>query len=77
MYLVAYAGPGTAPPQMMIEFLRDDRIVARAKPELPAPDAEGRIPYVGTFPTATLAPGKYSVRAVLQQGDLVTERSPR
>ena len=73
LYLVAYARPGTAPPKMMIEFLRDDKIVARAKPELPAPDAEGRIPYVGTFPTATLAPGKYSVRAVLQQGDLVTE----
>jgi VWFA-related protein len=73
LYLVAYARPGTAPPKMMIEFLRDDRIVARAKPELPAPDAEGRIPYVGTFPTATLPPGKYSVRAVVQQGDLVTE----
>jgi VWFA-related protein len=73
LYLVVYDRPGTAPPKMMIEFLRDDKIVARAKPELPAPDAEGRIPYVGTFPTATLPPGKYSVRAVVQQGDLVTE----
>jgi hypothetical protein len=73
LYLVAYAKPGSATPKMAIEFLRDDKIVARAKPELPVPDAEGRIPYVGTFQTASLAPGKYSVRAVVQQGDLVTE----
>jgi VWFA-related protein len=73
IYTVIYARPGTAAPKMMIEFLRDDRVVARGKPELPVPDGEGRIQYVGTFPTTALAPGRYSARAVVQQGDNVTE----
>ena len=73
IHLVAYVKPGSAPPLMMIEFLKGDRVEARAKPELDPPDAEGRIPYVGTFPTGTLSPGRYSIRAVLQQGSDVTE----
>lgn len=73
IYMVAYAAPGSAAPRMMMEFLQGDTVVARARPELPAPDADGRIPYVGTFPTSALAPGRYSVRAVLQQGQNVTE----
>ena len=73
VYLAAFAAAGSAAPRMMLEFLQGDRIVARARPELPAPDEKGRIQYVGTFPTATLAPGRYSVRAVLQQGQSVTE----
>jgi hypothetical protein len=71
--MMVYAKPGAPPPKMMIEFLQGDHIVARAKPELPDPDSQGRIPYVGTFPTTALAPGQYSVRAVLQQGSDVTE----
>jgi hypothetical protein len=54
---------------MMIEFLQGDAVVARARPELEAPDALGRIAYVGTFETATFEPGRYSVRAVVMQGD--------
>jgi VWFA-related protein len=73
VYLVAYAAAGSPAPKMMLEFLQGDRIVARARPELPAPDGAGRIQYVGTFPTTALAPGRYSVRAVLQQGQRVTE----
>jgi VWFA-related protein len=73
VYLTAYAAPGSAAPRMMLEFLQGDRLVARARPELPAPDEKGRIQYVGTFPTASLTPGRYSVRAVLQQGESVTE----
>jgi VWFA-related protein len=73
VYLVLYAKPGVPPPKMMIEFLQGDRLVARAKPDLPDPDSAGRIPYVGTFPTTALAPGRYSVRAVIQQGSDVTE----
>lgn len=72
-YLVAYVKPGAATPKMMIQFLQGDRIIAQAKPDLPPPDAHGRIPYVGTVPTTTLAPGQYSVRAVLQSGQDVTE----
>ena len=58
---------------MMLEFLQGDTIVARARPDLPAADDKGRIQYVGTFATSALSPGRYSVRAVLQQGQSVTE----
>jgi VWFA-related protein len=73
VYLTAYAAPKSAPPRMMLEFLQGDTIVARARPDLPAADEKGRIQYVGTFPTAALSPGRYSIRAVLQQGQSVTE----
>jgi VWFA-related protein len=73
VYLAAFGAPGSAAPKMMLEFLQGDRLVARARPELPAPDETGRIQYVGTFPTATFTPGRYSIRAVLQQGQSVTE----
>jgi hypothetical protein len=73
VYVAAYGSPGSAAPRMMLEFLQGDRVVARARPELPPPDEKGRIQYVGTFPTAALSPGRYSVRAVLQQAQNVTE----
>ncbi len=50
VYLTAYAAPKSAAPRMMLEFLQDDRIVARARPDLPAPDEHGRIQYVGHVP---------------------------
>jgi VWFA-related protein len=73
IYLVAYAKPGTEAPKMMIEFLQGDTVVARARPELEPPDAQGRIPYVGTFDTDTFEPGRYTVRAVVMQGAVVAE----
>jgi hypothetical protein len=58
---------------MALEFLRGDTLVARARPELPAAGADGRIPYVGTFPIATFEPGRYSVRALVMDGATVAE----
>ena len=48
-------------------------MVARARPELPAADKDGRIPYVVTFPIAGFEPGRYSVRALVMDGDKVAE----
>ena len=45
------------------------RIVARAEPGLPPPDTEGRIPYVVSVPTESLAPGRYEVSAVVRLGE--------
>jgi hypothetical protein len=61
LLLSLYAGPSAAAPEVELEFRRDGKAVAHAKPELPAPDASGRITYVGSFPTAGLAPGRYEV----------------
>ena len=69
LFFVAYVPAGEAEaPQVTLEFLRDARVVARAEPELPPPDAEGRIPYVVSLPAGRLAPGRYQVVAELRSG---------
>jgi VWFA-related protein len=69
LLLSLYAGPSAAPPEVELEFRRDGQTVAHATPELPAPDAGGRITYVGSFPTAGLAPGRYEVWVRGRLGD--------
>ena len=72
VYFVVYAKPGTTP-KSALEFLQGDSLVARARPELPAADKDGRIPYVVTFPIAGFAPGRYSVRALVMDAGKVAE----
>jgi VWFA-related protein len=69
LYLVAFAradGPATG---LSLEFSRDGEVVGRSTAALPAPDREGRIPYVAGIPSQNLAPGRYELSAVVQQGD--------
>ena len=69
LLLSLYAGPAAGRPEVDLEFRRDGQAVAHAKPDLPAPDAGGRITYVGTFPTASLGPGRYEVWVRGRLGD--------
>ena len=74
VYVVIYAAPGaTTAPKMALEFMQGDRLIARAMPELGAPDKDGRIPFVGTIPIETVPAGQYSVRALVQEGNDVAE----
>jgi VWFA-related protein len=76
LFLVAYPhAHDDAKPELTLEFRRDGKLVGRSTPELPAPDADGRIPYVATIHAEALAPGLYQVRAVLQQGSLTADES--
>lgn len=69
LFFVAYVPAGsTEVPQVTLEFRRDTRVVARAEPTLPPPDAEGRIPYVVSVPVGSLGPGRYEVHAELSSG---------
>jgi hypothetical protein len=61
LILSLHAGPSASTPEVELDLRRDGQAVAHAKPDLPAPDAGGRITYVGSFPTADLAPGLYEV----------------
>ncbi len=72
VYFVVYAKPGTTP-KSALEFLKGDTLVARARPELPVADKDGRIPYVVTFPIGSFEPGRYSVRALVMDGGAVAE----
>jgi len=61
LLLSLYAGPSANPAEVELELRRDGQAVAHAKPELPGPDASGRLTYIGSFPTGGLAPGRYDV----------------
>jgi VWFA-related protein len=68
LFLVAYpAGTGTT--GLTLEFSRDGAVVGRSSVELPLPDSTGRIPYVASVPTQSLAPGRYEVSAVVRLGE--------
>ena len=62
-YVVVYPDRGRVP-SLTFEFLRGDAVIGRSAAELPAPDPEGRIKYVASFPTTIFEPGAYVLRAV-------------
>jgi VWFA-related protein len=64
-FFIAYPGATGEKPKMTLEFSRDGKAVGRAQPELPAPEADGRIRYVGTFPITSFPPARYDVRVAL------------
>jgi VWFA-related protein len=69
VYLVAFAHAGGPGPGLSLEFSREGEVVGRSTATLPAPDGEGRIPYVAGIPSKGFAPGRYELTAVVQQGD--------
>jgi hypothetical protein len=69
IFLVAYPeAEDTGSVALTLELRRDGQLVGRSQPQLPAPDAQGRIPYIASIPAEGFKPGLYQVRAVLQQG---------
>ena len=62
-YVVVYPSQGRVP-SLAFEFLRGDAVLGRSVAELPAPDPDGRIKYVASFPTTIFEPGAYRLRAV-------------
>ena len=74
LFLVAYPHrPDDAKPALTLELRRDGKLVGRSTPELPPPDADGRIPYIATINATGFTPGRYQVRALLQQGSLTVD----
>ncbi len=68
LYFVVYPVQGADKPKMKLELLKDGKAVGGGTPELPAPDAQGAIPYIATLPIETLEQGQYEVRVTVQQG---------
>jgi VWFA-related protein len=56
------------PVTLTLEMTRGGVVVARTPVELPAREADGRIPCVGTFPLAALEAGAYKLSVVARQG---------
>ena len=64
LFFIVYPKGGEKP-KMSVEFWRHGKALGRAEPELPAPEADGKIRYVGTFPIEKFPPGGYEVRVAL------------
>lgn len=74
LYLVIYPVAGLAQkPLLSVQFKKEGKVVAQGMPELPQPDAHGRIAYVGRLPAETFPPGDYEIRAVVRQGASTVE----
>jgi VWFA-related protein len=72
-----YPAPGVETPKLTLDFVRDGKIVGRAQPPVPAPDANGRIVYVGGVPSGGFPPGAYEARLTLAQGTAKVTESTR
>jgi VWFA-related protein len=61
-------GESQAPAELQLEFLTDGAVVGRSNALLPAPDEQGRIPYMATIPCDRFSPGRVELRATLRRG---------
>lgn len=75
VYTVVYPAPGTADkPQLILEVILDGQSIARGQLDLPAPDAQGKIPYIAKLPLDNFkTPGIYELRVLARQGQHVAE----
>jgi VWFA-related protein len=62
-----YPKADEGPVGLTLQLVRDGKVVGQASPETPAPDAQGRIAYMGTLPSSGFAPGTYEVRVTASQ----------
>jgi len=68
-YLVIYTDKNvSAPPQLVMEFSRNGKVLGTGLPQLGPPDKDGRIQYVAMTPTERLEPGNFTVRFIVKQG---------
>ena len=58
----------SAAPAVEIEFLQAGKSLTKVPMQLPAADAQGRIPYLMTIPAEAIPSGSYEVRATARQG---------
>ncbi len=73
-FLVLY-GAGDEKPRLVLDLIRDGRLISRSLPTLPDADANGAIPFVATLPVAGLGAGPVEIRATVLDGDKGIQRS--
>lgn len=76
LYFVVYPErTSTDVPKLLIEFLKDGKLITRGAPDLPKPDARGVIPYVANSPIEGLDGGQYEIRLTALQGGKAAQQS--
>jgi len=74
LFFLVYQDPSiSAKPSVEIEFRQGGKSLTKIPMQLPAADAQGRIPYPMTIPAASIPPGTYQVYAFATQGNSKAE----
>lgn len=75
IYTVIYPLSGSSDkPQLILEVLQDGQSVARGQLDLPAPDGQGKIPYIARVPLDNFkTAGNYEIRLIAKQGAQAVE----
>jgi VWFA-related protein len=58
----------SAKPTVEVEFLQNGKSLTKVPMQLPAADAQNRIPYLMTIPAEAIPAGSYEIRATAKQG---------
>jgi len=70
LFFTVYQDPSiAAAPGVEVEFLQSGKSLTKVPMQLPAADAQGRIPYLMTIPAESIPSGTYEVRATARQGN--------
>ncbi len=62
-------------PRLVVDLLREGKLVSRSTPDLPTSVDGAEIPYLANLPVGTLQPGQYEFRATLLQGEAADQRA--
>ncbi len=75
VYTVVYPMKGSSEkPMLVLEILQDGVSIARGQLDLPAQDAQGKIPYIAKVPLETFkTEGNYEIRVIARQGQRAVE----
>ncbi len=76
-YFIAYVPKGLPQPKLTMTFSVGGTPIGSPSVMLPAPDAQGRIPYIANIPSASLPAGTYGLKLTLQAGTQTATRSTR
>ena len=74
MFFVVYPESGNpAKPAVELEYVKDGHVIGKGGLELPAADANGRIPYTMSSSAESMPAGDYVIRATVKQGASTAE----
>lgn len=74
-FFTLYPVAGGEKTDAVVEFFLEDKLVGGGKVELPAVQADGRIPYIATIPLQSFQPGLYEVKVRALQGQQAVQQS--
>jgi hypothetical protein len=76
LFFLAY--PDTAngqPAKLVLDLLKDGKVLSRSTPALPPADAGGAVPFFANTPLDAVEAGQYQFRATLLQGEAAAQKS--